>query len=161
MAISMGVQRPEVWGDSNLAIAQADGEFDAKDPKMVAYRNVVLKISAHFEGLEFHHVSRDSNQAADVLARMGAKGDPVPKNTFVEQLFKPSVVWQDKGKDTRANGLEQITPPVIEPNKENIGGSTLEETTSAHEVMAVIPPWTEPFLAYLLRQELPDDQTEA
>ena len=34
-------------------------------------------------------------------------------------------------------------------------------TSSAQEVMAVIAPWTEPFLAYLLRQELPADQTKA
>ena len=27
--------------------------------------------------------------------------------------------------------------------------------------MAVIAPWTEPFLAYLLRQELPEDHNEA
>ena len=27
--------------------------------------------------------------------------------------------------------------------------------------MAVIAPWTEPFLAYLNRQELPEDQNEA
>ena len=27
--------------------------------------------------------------------------------------------------------------------------------------MAVIAPWTEPFLAYLTRQELPEDQNEA
>jgi hypothetical protein len=27
--------------------------------------------------------------------------------------------------------------------------------------MAVIASWTEPLLAYLLRQELPEDQTEA
>ena len=27
--------------------------------------------------------------------------------------------------------------------------------------MAVIAPWTEPFLAYLTRNELPEDQTEA
>ena len=27
--------------------------------------------------------------------------------------------------------------------------------------MVVIVPWSEPFLAYLLRQELPDDQTKA
>ncbi|XP_020195513.2 uncharacterized protein [Aegilops tauschii subsp. strangulata] len=161
MATSMGVQRLEVRGDSNLAISQVNSEFDAKYPKMAAYWNAVLKISAPFEGLEFHHVSRDSNQAADVLARLGAKRDPVPKNAFVERLFKSSVVWQDEGKDAGANGREQIIPPVIEPDEEIIGGSTLDETTSAHEVMAVIAPWTEPFLTYLLCQELPDDQNEA
>src|SRR5215204_5950174 len=82
MAVSMGIQRLEVRGDSNLAISQINGDFDAKDPKMAAYRNAVLKISARFEGLEFHHVARDSNEAADILARMGAKNDPVPTNTF-------------------------------------------------------------------------------
>jgi ribonuclease HI len=159
MAVSMGVQRLEVRGDSNLAISQVNGEFDAKDPKMTAYRNAVLKISARFEGLEFHHVSRDNNQDADILARMGAKRDRVPENTFLERLFKPSVVWQDDGKDTV--GSEELIPPIIESDKGIIGGSELEETSSAHEVMAVIAPWTEPFLAYLLCQKLPNDRTKA
>ena len=42
-----------------------------------------------------------------------------------------------------------------------IGGSGTEITPSDHEIMAVIAPWTEPFLAYLTRNELLDDQTEA
>ena len=54
MAVSMGIQCLEVRGDSNLAISQINGDFDAKDPKMAAYRNAVLKMSARFEGLEFH-----------------------------------------------------------------------------------------------------------
>src|SRR5512141_468664 len=33
MAVSMGIQRLEVRGDSNLAISQINGDFDAKDPK--------------------------------------------------------------------------------------------------------------------------------
>ena len=61
MAISMGIQRLELCGDSNLAISQRNRDFDAKDPKMAAYRNVVLKMSARFEGLEFHHIARENN----------------------------------------------------------------------------------------------------
>ena len=87
MAISMGIQCLEVRGDSNLAISQINGEFDVKDPKMAAYRNAVLKMSAQFEGLEFHHVVRGNNQAADILARIGAKRDPVSPNIFLERLF--------------------------------------------------------------------------
>ena len=60
MAVSMGIQCLEVRGDSNLAISQINGEFDAKDLKMAAYHNAVLKISARFEGLEFYHVARES-----------------------------------------------------------------------------------------------------
>ncbi len=36
MAVSMGIQRLEVLGDSNLAISQINGDFDDKDPKMEA-----------------------------------------------------------------------------------------------------------------------------
>ena len=43
MAVSMGIQRLEVRRDSNLAISQINGDFDANDPKMAAYRNTVLK----------------------------------------------------------------------------------------------------------------------
>ena len=93
MAVSMGIHRLEVRGDSNLAISQINGDFDAKDPKMAAYRNAVIKMLARFKGLEFHHVARESNQAADILARIGAKRDPVPPNIFLERLFKPSMVW--------------------------------------------------------------------
>ena len=74
----MGIKRLEVHGDSNLTISQINGDFDAKDPKMAAYRNSVLKMSARFEGLEFHHIARENNQAADVLACIGAKCDVVP-----------------------------------------------------------------------------------
>ena len=109
MAVSMGIQRLEVRGDSNLAISQINGDFDAKDPKMVSCRNAVLKMSARFEGLEFHHVVRENNQAVDVLACIGTKRDPVPPNIFLERLFKPSVVWQG----------EPATSVRIQPQPQN------------------------------------------
>ena len=96
MAVSMGIQRLEVRGVSNLTISQINGDFDAKDLKMAAYHNAVIQMLARFEGLEFHHVARESNQAADVLARIGAKRDPILPNIFLERLFNPS--WCGKGK---------------------------------------------------------------
>ena len=143
----MGIQRLEVRGDSNLAISQINGDINAKDPKMAAYRDAVLKMSARFEGLEFHHIARENNQAADILARIGAKRDPVPPNIFMERLFKPSVVWEGESGNTSP---DPNTTPDSEPS-DVIGGSTTEITPSAHDIMAVIAPWTEPFLAYLLR----------
>ena len=61
MAVSMSIQHLEVCGDSNLAISQINGYFNDKDQKMAAYRNAILKMSARFEGLEFHHVVRENN----------------------------------------------------------------------------------------------------
>ena len=148
MTVSMGTQHLEVRGDSNLAISQINGDFDAKDPKMADYHKAVLKMLARFEGLEFHHMARESNQAADVLACIGAKHDPAPPNIFLERLFKTSVVWQ--GESTNSN-----PDPNTIPDSENtniIGGSATEIIPSAHLIMAVIAPWTEPFLAYLNRR---------
>ena len=109
---------------------------------MAAYRNAVLKMSARFEWLEFHHVVRENNQAADILARIGAKRDPVPPNIFLERLFKPSVVWEG---DTSKNSPDLATTPDTE-HSNVIGGSATEITPSAHVIMAVIargqnPSW--------------------
>ena len=53
---------------------------------MAAYRNAVLKMSARFEGLEFHHVARENNQVADILARISAKPDAAPQHLFGEAV---------------------------------------------------------------------------
>ena len=100
---------------------------------------------------------RENNQAADILARIGAKRDPIPPNIFLERLFKPSVAWE--GESGTISPAPNTTPD-FEPS-DVIGGSATEITSSAHEIMAVIAPWTKPFLAYLNRQELPEDQNEA
>ena len=91
------------------------------------------------------------------MARIGAKRDAVPPNIFLERLFKPSVLWEE---ESRNSNPEPTGPPNTE-HSDTIGGSANEITPSAHEIMAVIAPWTEPFLAYLTRQELPEDQNEA
>ena len=37
----------------------------------------------------------------------------------------------------------------------------IRKTDSAHAIMVVIAPWTEPLLAYLLQKELPDNQANS
>ena len=107
-------------------------------------------------GLKFHHMARENNQA-DILARIGAKRDPVPPNIFLENLFKPSLVWEGESGNTS-------TDPNTSPDSELsdiVGGSTTKITSSAHEIMVIIASSTEPFLAYLNRKELPEDHNEA
>ena len=78
-------------------------------------------------------------------------------NIFFERLFKPSVVWEG---DTGNNSPDPATTPDTE-HSDIIEGFATEITPSAHIIMAAIAPWTEPFLAYLTRQELPEDPNEA
>ena len=81
-------------------------------------------MSARFEGLEFHHVAQENNQAADILARIGAKRDPVPPNIFLEKLFKPSMVWEG---DIGNNSSDPATTPDTE-HSDTIRGSAIEIT---------------------------------
>ena len=67
------------------------------------------------------------------------------------------MVWEGESGNI---SLAPNTTPYYEQSNV-IGGSATEITPSAHEIMVVIAPWTEPFLAYLPRQELPEDQNEA
>ena len=117
----MGVQHLEVRGNYNLAISQINGEFDTEDPKMIAYKNVVLAISSRFKGPQFHHIPRDSNQAADVLARVGTKRDPVLENMFLERLFKPFVAWQDENIVWAPLNSVKVNSPATEEDKGIIG----------------------------------------
>ena len=67
------------------------------------------------------------------------------------------MLWQ--GENDNTSPEPNITP---DPGKtEVVGGSATEITPSAHLIMAVIAPWTKPFLAYLNRKELHEDQNEA
>jgi hypothetical protein len=58
---------------------------------MNTYCAEVRKLDTHFEGLEFHYVSRDNNVAADVLSKLGSKCALVPAGVFLQDLCKPSI----------------------------------------------------------------------
>jgi hypothetical protein len=58
---------------------------------MNAYCAEVCMLEDHFEGLEFHHVSRGNNVVADVLSKLGSKRALVPTGVFVQDLRKPSI----------------------------------------------------------------------
>ena len=92
MAISLGVCRLMVYGDSDLVVNQVMKEWDVRSPAMTGYCNAVRKLEKKFEGLELHHIPRLKNQAADDLAKKVPRGKPFPAmcfwNTFIHLQFK-------------------------------------------------------------------------
>jgi hypothetical protein len=58
---------------------------------MDAYCAEVWKLEKKFQGLEILHVLRDSNVAADVLAKLGSDRTKVPLGVFVEELSSPTI----------------------------------------------------------------------
>jgi hypothetical protein len=58
---------------------------------MGRYCAAVRKLEDKFEGLEFHHIERDRNTAADVLSKLGSGRTQVPPGVFVQEILQPSV----------------------------------------------------------------------
>ena len=80
---------------------------------MAAYRNAILKMSARFEGLEFHHVARDNNQAADVLARIGAKATPSLQTSSWNGSSSHPYYGKRSPKITIQSQLQHLTQTIL------------------------------------------------
>jgi hypothetical protein len=76
---------------------------------MDAYCTEIRKLEGHFEGIEFQHVPRNNNIAADVLSKLGSRRALVPAGVFVQDLRKPSIklleIIQSRLQTTKAQHL--------------------------------------------------------
>src|SRR5437762_1947983 len=118
IAISLGIQRLAVRGDSELVVNQVQKEYSCTSAKMSAYCQEVRKLEGAFDGLELTHVLRNDNNEADELAKMGSRRAPVPTGLFVQQLYKPTI-------------SEETT-------------KTADELPTETEVLTIDPDWTTP-----------------
>ena len=91
MAITLGIKRLLVYGDSAVVINQVNEDWDCTKENMGAYCTEIRKLEKHFQGLEILHVLCDSNIAADVLAKLGSDRAKVPPDVFIEELSAPSI----------------------------------------------------------------------
>jgi hypothetical protein len=72
IAISLGIKSLMVYGDYLVVISQVNKDWDCSTDSMGNYCVAVRKIEHKFEGLEFHHIERDLNVAADTLSKLGS-----------------------------------------------------------------------------------------
>jgi ribonuclease HI len=91
LAISLGIKRLLVYGDSLLVVQQVNKEWDCNKEKMDAYVQEVRKLENKFSGLEIHHVIREHNVGADILSKLGSTRAQVPAGVFIQELKKPSI----------------------------------------------------------------------
>ncbi|XP_012461491.1 uncharacterized protein LOC105781500 [Gossypium raimondii] len=71
-AIECKIKVLELYGDSALVIYQLKGEWETRDPKLISYQNLVLKLIEEFDGITFCYLPQDENQMADVLATLAS-----------------------------------------------------------------------------------------
>jgi ribonuclease HI len=137
LAISLGIKRLLVYGDSAVVINQVNKSWDRNKENMDAYCLEVCKLENKFYGLKFHHVVRDNNVAADVLSKLGSTRAQVPAGIFIHELHAPSI-------------------PEPAP-------MTIDSTPSQadQEVMMIDVDWRQPFIDYICEQKVPTDKNLA
>ena len=95
-------------------------------------------VAGHFKGYQVEHIDQHKNEVADALSRLGSQRKPVSPNVFLDVLHNPSVKL---------------------PTEEDLAVPDPEAQLVV--VIHAIPDWTVPYLAYMTRGKLPEDEVLA
>jgi ribonuclease HI len=151
MAKACGATRIKIHGVSNLIAQQVMKECDVTYANMIAYRAMYDKLEGDFEGCEVTHISRETNEEADSLANVGSRCLPIPSGVFLEEIFECSIKIKpavDPALATRSGAKQTSSTPAA---------GTEDSFKDAATIMLIEVVWTKPYLAYLVRGELPED----
>jgi ribonuclease HI len=142
IAVSLGIKRLLAFGDSKVVIEQVNKEWDCVKDIMDAYCAEICKLEGHFEAIEFQHVPRNNDIAADVLSKLGSHRALVPAGVFVQDLRKPLIKLLDPTNLEPPSNDQNSAPPrdVLMSEKED--------------------DWRKPFIDFKLDQLVPDDKAE-
>jgi ribonuclease HI len=111
LAISLGVKRLHIYGDSLLVVQQVNKEWDINKDTMDDYIQEIHKLEKKFLGLEIHHVVHDNNVAVDVLSKLDSDRANVPPGVFIHELHHPSIRALDSS--SVAQGLKELDQEVL------------------------------------------------
>jgi ribonuclease HI len=131
LAISLGIKRLLVYGDSLLVVQQVNKEWDSNKEMMDVYVQEVRKLENKFSSLEIHHVVREHNVGADILSKLGFTRAQVPAGVFIQELKQPSI--KSSSQVTTDAGPQQ-------PDR---------------EVMMLGEDWREAYINFIRDQKLP------
>jgi ribonuclease HI len=136
LAVSLGIERLLVYGDSLLVVQQVNKEWDVNKDTMDAYIAKIRKLENKFSGLEIHYVIRDNNVGADVHSKLGSDRANVPSGIFVHELHHPSI---------KAPDPSTIAQGPMEPDR---------------EVLMIEVDWWVTFIDYIQEHKLPPASTQ-
>jgi ribonuclease HI len=89
IAMSLGIKRLMIYGDSLVVINQVNKYSDCSAKSMSNYCAAVRKIEDKFKGLEFHHVEREHNMAADTLSKLGSSRHMLHQESLSKKCSSP------------------------------------------------------------------------
>uniref|UniRef100_A0A2N9FWG5 Uncharacterized protein n=1 Tax=Fagus sylvatica TaxID=28930 RepID=A0A2N9FWG5_FAGSY len=71
-ALEFGAYELEVFGDSLLIVSQTNGEWQARDPKLIPYQRYISRLLPKFKYITFTYTPRAHNHFADALATLAS-----------------------------------------------------------------------------------------
>jgi hypothetical protein len=111
---------------------------------MDAYCKEIRKLEGKFYGIEYSHVVRDRNQAADALSKLGSSRAQVSYGVFVQDLLKPSIKQED-------DPVFEKPPdqPLVAMVPSSTGTEPSPTTAGPSQTLTKIADWRVPFIKYL------------
>jgi ribonuclease HI len=103
-ALTLGITKLSVLGDSLLVINQVNGIYRVKSDSLVELYEKVLQLKCHFVSIEFNHVYRDYNKRADELSNLALE-----QSDFIKELD------EDWGENVKEINLDRIVSPLSLP----------------------------------------------
>jgi ribonuclease HI len=139
MAKACGATRLKIFGDSNLVVQQVMNRCDTINDNIMACKNLYHYLEGTFDGCEVLHISRNNNEEADNLANIGSQCLPMPSGVFWEEIVERSI------KSIKSSTTAASSGATPEPE----------------ELMMIEETWMQPYLAYMVNKQLPEDAVEA
>ncbi|XP_050253830.1 uncharacterized protein LOC126699902 [Quercus robur] len=125
----------EIYSDSRLIVNQVQGNFEARDPRMKAYLDLVRQVMDGFCTVKVIQVARAQNRHADSLATLASSiAKDIPQLIRVELVLEPSI---------------------------KVAGSERAERVEVTAVATLGPSWMDPIVDFLADDLIPDDEKEA
>jgi len=84
-AITLGIKRLMVEGDSMLVIKQMNGEYKVKSTNLIDLYNQANDLSKHFDKIYFKHIYRENNKRADELSNLAISKDYLDKSMYYDK----------------------------------------------------------------------------
>ena len=126
---------------------------DTLSDNMIAYRDAYNDLEGTFDGCEVKHVSRQSNEEANILANIGSQCLPIPTGVFWEEIIERSIKPKKVASTSKSKAKQAKSgsgAPADDQEEEEIA-----------EIMMIQTPWMQPYLAYMINEEIPEDPVEA
>jgi ribonuclease HI len=137
MAKACGATRLKIFGDSQLVAQQVMNKCDAVNDSMIAYKEVYNELEKLFDGCEVNHISRLSNDEADVLANIGSQCLLIPPGVFWEEISERSTKPKKIPKQPKKHEKSKKGSGAPENTESNMSA----DEDASHEVMMIEVPW--------------------